>query len=117
MFKAGYRLPDKLIRVPYGSETEQDMEWLKKNLPAGELERCKQEIQQQEEEKKKREIEMLREKKKISSTVPGEISSAFSKDRGNYRRSDRLLLYSGRMYGFCWSGRQRSGLRRTVRIK
>ncbi len=71
--EAGYTAPDRLIKVPYGSETREDMEWLRANMPKGELERCQKEIGALVEEKKKKEIKILREKRNIAETPPDDL--------------------------------------------
>lgn len=68
--EAGYTPPDRLIRVPYGSESEQDLKWLRDNLPPGELERSKKENEEIEHKRREKELEALRGQKKISEKAP-----------------------------------------------
>jgi len=72
--EAGYKIPERLIKVPYGSETKQDKAWLDSHLPKNELERCRKEIEALENEKKRKEIESLREKKHLGSKAPEELA-------------------------------------------
>lgn len=71
--EAGYRAPDRLIKVPYGSETKEDQDWLRAHLPKGEMERCQKEIGALDAEKKKKEIKALREKRNIAETAPEDL--------------------------------------------
>ncbi|MBN2288327.1 MAG: hypothetical protein JXQ83_03270 [Candidatus Glassbacteria bacterium] len=47
--EAGYQFPEKIIQLPYSSESE--LEWIKENLPEGELDRCRKELENLEKTK------------------------------------------------------------------
>jgi len=100
--KAGYRQPDHLIKIPYGSKTEEDRQWLKSNLPEGEFEKSSQEIAQKEEELKEKERKMVLAKAGISDKPPEEIASRSAKTEelcpdqvGHYIIQGEILAFVG----------------------
>jgi hypothetical protein len=100
--KAGYGLPDHLIKIPYGSQTEEDIQWLKSNLPEGEFEKSSQEVAQKEKELKEKELKMVLEKSGISDQPPEEIASRSAKTEelcpdqvGHYIIQGEILAFVG----------------------
>ncbi|MCE5271828.1 hypothetical protein LLH00_11155 [bacterium] len=81
--EAGYQIPDRLIKVPYGSETKEDKAWLDGHLPKDELERCRKEIEELERNKKEKELESLRERKHLSDKAPQALTER-SANSGEY---------------------------------
>jgi len=73
--KAGYHQPDHLIRVPYGSNTREDQLWLQENLPAGELERSREENQTLEEKKSSAELKKRLQQIGIDEKLPEPIAA------------------------------------------
>ncbi len=73
--EAGYRAPDMMVRVPYGSGTEEDRMWLETCLPAGELERSAKELAELGAGKALEGRKKLLEKLGIDSELPEELSS------------------------------------------
>ena len=72
---AGYRAPDNMVRVPYGSGTEEDRMWLETCLPSGEFERSAKELAEIEQSKATEGRRKLLEKLGIEDKLPEEISS------------------------------------------
>ncbi len=79
---AGYQPPEKLIRVPYGSESEEDRLWLEENLPSGELEKSRQEIEEQESRDEERKLKKIQEELGIGDKVPKELAEHSAKTEG-----------------------------------
>ncbi len=73
--EAGYRPPERLIRVPYGSGTREDLQWLEQHLPAGELERSRRENTEQEQAHRADEIRRKREQLGLAEKLPEELTS------------------------------------------
>jgi hypothetical protein len=72
---AGYRAPEMMVRVPYGSGTEEDRMWLETCLPAGELELSAKELADLEQSKAVEGRKKLLENLGIESVLPEELSS------------------------------------------
>jgi len=100
--KAGYCLPDRLIKVPYGSKTEEDIQWLKSNLPEGELEKSSQERAQLQKELKEKELKKAVEQAGIGDRIPEELASRSAKTEeicndqvGHYITQGEILAFVG----------------------
>ena len=72
--EAGYRAPDVMIRVPYGSGTDEDRMWLETCLPDGEIERSAGELVELEQSKAVKSRKKLLDKLGIAEKLPEEIS-------------------------------------------
>lgn len=72
--EAGYRPPERLIKVPYGSGTREDVLWLKNNLPPGELEKSLKELRAIEEENRQRELKARQDRLGIGDKIPEELA-------------------------------------------
>ena len=70
---AGYREPDELIRIPYGSGSDDDKLWLRNYLPEGELEKSEEERMQEDDQAEQKHIEELLEKRGIPDRIPDEL--------------------------------------------
>ena len=77
--EAGYSLPEALIRVPYGSGTEEDQQWLESNLPQGELEKSREELRKIEKREKDQELKAHLKKIGLAEQVPQELASRSAK--------------------------------------
>ncbi len=90
--EAGYRVPETMVRVPYGSGTEEDRKWLETSLPDGELERSAQELAELGRSKAVEGRKKLLEKLGIDDELPEEI-------RSRAARSDKEIVGQiGRYY-------------------
>jgi hypothetical protein len=70
--EAGYQFPEKVSPLPYFSEDEANLEWIRNNLPEGELERCQKEEYDLEKAKLDKELEKKMEKHGLTE-VPDSI--------------------------------------------
>lgn len=100
--KAGYNLPDHLIKIPYGSQTDEDILWLKSNLPEGEFEKSRQETAQREKEQKEKVLKDHLEVLGIGDKVPEELAlrSARTEETatdqiGHYITHEEILAFVG----------------------
>ena len=90
---AGYQPPEKLIRVPYGSESEEDRLWLEENLPSGEIEKSRQEIEEQEGRDEEQTLKKIQEELGIGDKVPEKLAERSAKTEGiNMEQIGRYLV-------------------------
>jgi len=73
--KAGYREPERLIRIPYATGTEEDRLWLEENLPSGELEKSRREIEELQRRQEEEKLKKLLEERGIGEEVPQELAA------------------------------------------
>ncbi|HUU29456.1 MAG TPA: hypothetical protein VM123_16765 [archaeon] len=73
--EAGYGAPQRLFRVPYSSETGEDREWLEQNLPSGELEKSRRELEELEKEEKEKDLKSKLKRLGIGDEVPEELAA------------------------------------------
>ena len=99
---AGYREPDELVKIPYGSGSDTDRQWLVINLPEGEIKRSQAERMDEENQAEKTHIEKMVEKKGIPSHIPGELEDRCAKTEkkeieniGTYQVQQEWLAFVG----------------------
>ncbi|MBW7997013.1 MAG: hypothetical protein FVQ81_10695 [Candidatus Glassbacteria bacterium] len=73
--EAGYRQPEQMVRVPYGSGTDEDRAWLETNLPDGEFDLCREELAEHEQEEMSDSLKKKLEKLGIAEKLPEEIKA------------------------------------------
>ena len=90
---AGYREPEQLIRVPYGSGTEQDRLWLEQNLPPGEMEKSRQEIEELESRQEQEKLKKQLEERGIEEKIPEKLAERSAKtEEVNREQIGRYLV-------------------------
>ena len=73
LVEAGYFFPEKIEPLPYFTDKEEDLKWIKNNLPEGEYEKCEQERKNLADENQENKIKLNMEKLQLRA-IPENIS-------------------------------------------